>query len=58
MLEKAYIDLKVMLTERAQHAHDICHSELKPDDYDSIVTVSGDGLIFEVVNGFLTREDW
>ena len=55
MLEKAYIDLKVMLTERAQHAHEICHSELKPDDYDSIVTVSGDGLIFEVVNGFLTR---
>jgi sphingosine kinase len=31
---------------------------LQPTDYDSIVTVSGDGLIFEVVNGFLHRSDW
>ena len=58
LMEKAYIDLQVQFTERAQHAFDICNKELRPDDYDAIVTVSGDGLIFEVVNGFLLREDW
>lgn len=58
LMEKAYIDLDVLFTERAQHAYDMCNSELKPQDYDAIVTVSGDGLIFEVVNGFLNRPDW
>jgi len=58
LMEKAYIDLDVLFTERAQHAYDMCNKELKPEDYDSIVTVSGDGLIFEVVNGFLNRPDW
>jgi sphingosine kinase len=36
----------------------MCNKELKPTDYDSVLTVSGDGLIFEVVNGFLGRPDW
>ena len=36
----------------------MCNKELKPTDYDTVVTVSGDGLIFEVVNGFLLRPDW
>jgi len=58
LMEKAHIELDVLFTERAQHAYDMCNKELKPDDYDSIVTVSGDGLIFEVVNGFLHRPDW
>lgn len=58
MIDKAYINLEVLWTERAQHAFDMCNKELKPNDYDAIVTVSGDGLIFEVVNGFLLREDW
>ena len=34
------------------------NSELQPGEFDAIVTVSGDGLIFEVVNGFLHRSDW
>jgi diacylglycerol kinase family enzyme len=27
-------------------------------DYDAIATVSGDGLVHEVINGLLTRPDW
>jgi sphingosine kinase len=30
---------------------------LNIQDYDAIVTVSGDGLIHEVLNGFLQRSD-
>ncbi len=29
-----------------------------PGMYDSVVTVSGDGLIHEVINGLLNRPDW
>lgn len=49
--------MKVVMTERAGHAYDIVHSELTPGEYDGIVTVSGDGLIHEVVNGLYRRED-
>jgi len=44
-------------TERANHAYDIVNQELKPEDFDAIVTVSGDGLIHEVVNGAMQRRD-
>jgi sphingosine kinase len=49
--------MKVTMTERAGHAYDIVNQELKPGDYDGIVTVSGDGLIHEVVNGLYRRSD-
>lgn len=58
ILEKAYIEMNVIMTERAGHAYDIVNQELKPGDYDGIVTVSGDGLIHEVVNGLYRRPDW
>lgn len=49
--------MKVIMTERAGHAYDIVHSEIKPGDFDGIITVSGDGLIHEVVNGLYRRRD-
>jgi sphingosine kinase len=52
------MDITVKYTERAGHAFDIVNSELKPGDYDSIISVSGDGLIHEIVNGLCTRPDW
>lgn len=55
MMDAAYLDLKVQFTERAQHAYEMCNEELAPKDWDTIATVSGDGLIFEVVNGLLRR---
>lgn len=57
ILEKCYIDIKVVITERAGHAYDIVHREIQPGDYDGIATVSGDGLIHEVVNGLYRRKD-
>ena len=45
------------MTERAGHAYDIVSQEIKPGDFDGIVTVSGDGLIHEVVNGLYRRKD-
>ena len=38
------------------HAHEIA-KELQPGEYDGIITISGDGLIHEVVNGAFTRPD-
>lgn len=43
-------------TERQGHAVDIAR-ELAIDAYDAIVTVSGDGVIHEVLNGFSQRPD-
>lgn len=34
------------------------NQELRPGDYDGIITVSGDGLIHEVVNGIYRRQDF
>jgi sphingosine kinase len=58
LLELAHIDMTVIFTERAGHAYDLVNLELKLGQYDGIVTVSGDGLIHEVVNGLFRRHDW
>ena len=39
------------------HAYDIAKDELVSAEYDCVVTVSGDGLIHEVVNGVMQRTD-
>ena len=57
-MEKAHVDLTITHTKRADHAFEIVNEDIEPGQYDSIVTVSGDGLIHEVVNGLLTRRDW
>jgi sphingosine kinase len=57
IMEKAHVDIKLIRTERAGHAYDIVSQELRPGDYDGIITVSGDGLIHEVVNGIYRRQD-
>ena len=58
LLTYAHMDITVRFTERALHARDIVATELGPGDFDSIITVSGDGLIHEVVNGLCLRADW
>jgi diacylglycerol kinase family enzyme len=55
ILEKAHVDIKLIFTERAGHAYEIVNQEIRPNDYDGIITVSGDGLIHEVVNGIYRR---
>lgn len=58
ILEKAHVEMTVVMTERANHAYEMVYGDLKQGDYDGIVTVSGDGLIHEVVNGLYRRKDW
>lgn len=43
-------------TQRQGHAIQIA-KELDPTAYDAVVTVSGDGIIHELINGFLSRPD-
>ncbi|XP_050184119.1 LOW QUALITY PROTEIN: sphingosine kinase 2-like [Myiozetetes cayanensis] len=43
--------------ERPNHAKELV-SGLSLEQWDGIVTVSGDGLVYEVVNGLLSRPDW
>jgi len=43
-------------TKERYHAKNIVHS-LDLNAYDAIVTISGDGIIHEVVNGLLSRKD-
>ncbi|GBB99210.1 hypothetical protein RclHR1_03450005 [Rhizophagus clarus] len=47
---------EVTLTEYSNHAKEII-KDLDLKAYDAIVTVSGDGIIHEVVNGLLSRDD-
>jgi sphingosine kinase len=47
----------VVETQYAGHAGEVA-SHIDLSQYDGIITVSGDGLLHEVVNGILRREDW
>ena len=58
MFEKAHITFSLVETQHANHAFEIVHDELVPGQFDAVVTVSGDGLLHEVVNGLLTRKDF
>ncbi|XVF87573.1 hypothetical protein PTKIN_Ptkin18bG0131100 [Pterospermum kingtungense] len=56
-LEDADIQITLIETKHQLHAKDVAkHLDLL--DYDGIVCVSGDGILVEVVNGLLEREDW
>eukprot|EP00347_Sterkiella_histriomuscorum_P013340 403365091 len=55
ILEKAYLDMNIIHTQRAMHAYEIV-SSLKIGEYDGIVTVSGDGLLHEVVNALFRHK--
>ncbi|KAF9464747.1 ATP-NAD kinase-like domain-containing protein [Collybia nuda] len=54
ILRAAHCFLDITYTEHNGHAYDI--AKTLPLDYDAVVTVSGDGLIHEVMNGFSNHE--
>ena len=56
ILDKAYINYIFIETERAGHAYNFMNIE-ELDEYDGVVSVSGDGLLHEIVNGLLNRKD-
>ncbi|XP_012091504.1 sphingosine kinase 2 isoform X3 [Jatropha curcas] len=57
LLEDADIQITVQETKHQLHAKEVA-STLDLTKYDGIVCVSGDGILVEVVNGLLAREDW
>ena len=44
------------VTKQIGHANEIAHS-LDTSAFDAVVTFSGDGLVYEVVNAFCKRDD-
>ncbi|XP_074557627.1 sphingosine kinase 1-like [Curcuma longa] len=57
ILEAGYINYTIVETKYQNHAQEMTKS-LDLPKYDGIVCVSGDGVLVEVVNGLLKREDW
>lgn len=57
LLEAANIPFTLQETKYQLHAKEVAQA-LDLTKYDGIVCVSGDGILVEVVNGLLEREDW
>ena len=54
---EASIPYAVILTKYANHAFEHV-KELNLSEIRGIFVVSGDGLVYEVINGLMSREDW
>lgn len=57
IFSRAPMRVEVLPTTHAGHAREHA-SRLNIDDYDAFVTMSGDGLLHEVLNGLMSRPDW
>ncbi|GMP74839.1 hypothetical protein CsSME_00032122 [Camellia sinensis var. sinensis] len=57
LLEDANVEFTVQETKYQLHAKEIALT-LDLSKYDGIICVSGDGILVEVVNGLLERDDW
>lgn len=57
MVSRANIKYDVLQTTHQGHAADQVQ-ELELEQYDSLVVVSGDGLVNEALNGMMRRWDW
>ncbi|KAI2592110.1 sphingosine kinase 2 [Homo sapiens] len=57
MISEAGLSFNLIQTERQNHARELVQG-LSLSEWDGIVTVSGDGLLHEVLNGLLDRPDW
>uniref|UniRef100_G3TE81 sphingosine kinase n=1 Tax=Loxodonta africana TaxID=9785 RepID=G3TE81_LOXAF len=57
MISEAGLSFNLIQTERQNHARELVQG-LSLSEWDGIVTASGDGLLYEVLNGLLDRPDW
>ncbi|KAL8176692.1 UNVERIFIED_CONTAM: hypothetical protein K2H54_037564 [Gekko kuhli] len=57
MITEADISFNLIQTERQNHARELVQS-ISLAEWDGIVAISGDGLLYEVINGLLERPDW
>lgn len=58
MLHEAGIPHTLIITERQNHARELVRDSMNLAQWDALVIISGDGLLFEVINGLLERPDW
>ncbi|MCP9260774.1 Sphingosine kinase 1 [Dirofilaria immitis] len=56
ILQIANIDYDIVKTVHQKHAFEIAKN-LKLDTYDAVAVISGDGLVLEIISGFLIRQD-
>ncbi|XP_026160293.1 sphingosine kinase 1 [Mastacembelus armatus] len=57
MLSEAGVLHTLVITERQNHARELVR-EADLSQWDAIAILSGDGLLYEVINGLLERPDW
>lgn len=57
ILHDAGIIHTLIITERQNHARELVR-EADLSQWDALVIMSGDGLLYEVINGLLERSDW
>ncbi|XP_066443601.1 sphingosine kinase 1 isoform X1 [Eleutherodactylus coqui] len=57
MLTEANAHFTLLVTERPNQARELVQ-EQDLSTWDAIVVMSGDGLMFEVINGLMERPDW
>ncbi|KAL0488658.1 sphingosine kinase A [Acrasis kona] len=57
ILDHAHLKYTIFKTEYANHAFDYCKS-LPLGAFDEIVTMGGDGVLYEAINGIMSRPDW
>lgn len=53
----AELKFEAITTERSGHAYELA-AALNCEKYSGIVTVGGDGILCEVLNGIMARDDW
>ncbi|XP_056405571.1 sphingosine kinase 1 [Hyla sarda] len=57
MLTEVNAHLTLLVTERPNQARELMR-EQDLSSWDAVVVMSGDGLLFEVINGLMERADW
>jgi len=57
MFEIAQIETTIIVTTHRNHALEIAET-IELERIDGIICVSGDGMLFEVINGLMKRRDW
>ncbi|CAH2319330.1 sphingosine kinase 2 [Pelobates cultripes] len=57
MITEADISYNLIQTERQNHARELVQA-ISLEEWDGIVVISGDGLLYEVINGLMERSDW
>ncbi|XP_068193064.1 sphingosine kinase 1-like isoform X2 [Antennarius striatus] len=57
MLTEAAVPYTLVITEHQNHAREVV-KKADLSQWDALVIMSGDGLLFEVINGLMEREDW